>query len=50
MKKLFKRFYDYLETIMEPSEIVLNFIALIIIAIMIVINKQVIHLICVIGF
>lgn len=38
MKKLFKRFYDYLETIMEPSEIVLNFIALVIIAIMIVVG------------
>lgn len=38
MKKLFKRFYNYLETIMEPSEIVMNIVALIIIAIMIVVG------------
>ena len=38
MKKLFKRFYNYLETIMEPSEIVMNFVTLIIIAIMIVVG------------
>lgn len=38
MKKLFKRFYKYLETIMEPNEIVMNLVALIIIAIIIVVG------------
>jgi len=38
MKKLIKKFYNYLETLMEPSEIVMNIVALIIIAIMIVVG------------
>ena len=38
MKKLIKRFYNYLETLMEPSEIIMNIVALIIIAIMIVVG------------
>lgn len=38
MKKLFKRFYNYLETVMEQNEIVMNLVALLIIAIIIVVG------------